>query len=245
MFVGKRMTKKVIVAAPDDTLKRVADLLADNKVHRLPVVKDGRLVGIVSDSDIRNAAVRDTTPGDSPGARPASAPRAPGGWTVGEIMTREVITVTPWDTVEDALLVLQKKRLGSLPVVEGNRVVGVEEPFEVRHRIAHRRPFVEGERPPQDVRDPEHAERVLDRPRLGVHTVEDGDLRGGDPGSTLARDRGGDLLRLGLLVGVDRHRGPLASLPRRGDLLLAPGPTPGLQAVAVPKAKGTAIVGSV
>jgi acetoin utilization protein AcuB len=114
MFVGKRMTKKVIVAAPDDTLKRAADLLAENRVHRLPVVKDDRLVGIVSDSDIRNAAVRDPSPGAPPGTR-----------TVAEIMTREVITVTPWDTVEDALLVLQKKRLGSLPVIEGNRVVGI------------------------------------------------------------------------------------------------------------------------
>ncbi len=125
MFVGKRMTKKVIVVTPEDTLKRAADLLADNRVHRLPVVKDGKLVGIVSDSDIRNAAVRDSAPGDPPGARSASALCAPGGRPVGEIMTREVITVTPWDTVEDALLVLQKKRLGSLPVVEGNRVVGI------------------------------------------------------------------------------------------------------------------------
>mgnify|MGYP002066152551 FL=1 len=108
------MTKKVITVAPDDTLKRAADLLAENRVHRLPVLKDGRLVGIVSDSDIRNAAVRDSSPVSPPGS-----------WIVGEIMTREVITVTPWDTVEDALLVLQKKRLGSLPVVEENRVVGI------------------------------------------------------------------------------------------------------------------------
>lgn len=114
MFVGKRMTKKVITVAPEDTLKRAADLLAENRVHRLPVLKDGRLVGIVSDSDIRNAAVRDSSPVSPPGS-----------WIVGEIMTREVITVTPWDTVEDALLVLQKKRLGSLPVVEENRVVGI------------------------------------------------------------------------------------------------------------------------
>lgn len=114
MFVGKRMTKKVITVAPEDTLKRAADLLAENRVHRLPVLKDGRLVGIVSDSDIRNAAVRDSSPVSPPGSR-----------IVGEIMTREVITVTPWDTVEDALLVLQKKRLGSLPVVEENRVVGI------------------------------------------------------------------------------------------------------------------------
>ena len=115
MFVGKRMTKEVITVAPEDTLKRAADLLAGNRVHRLPVVRDGMLVGIVSDSDIRNVAVRDSSPGGA----------AAGAMTVGEVMTREVITVTPWDTVEDALLVLQKKRLGALPVVEGNRVVGI------------------------------------------------------------------------------------------------------------------------
>ena len=115
MFVGKRMKKKVITAAPEDTLKQAADLLAGNRVHRLPVVRDGKLVGIVSDSDIRNAAVRESSPG---GAAAATM-------TVGEIMTREVITVTPWDTMEDALLVLQKKRLGALPVVEGSRVVGI------------------------------------------------------------------------------------------------------------------------
>jgi acetoin utilization protein AcuB len=115
MFVGVRMTKKVITVAPEDTLERAADLLADNRVHRLPVVRDGRLVGILSDSDIRNAALRDSSRGAV----------GVGGKTVGEVMTREVITVSPSDTVEDALVVLQKKRLGALPVVEGNRVVGI------------------------------------------------------------------------------------------------------------------------
>lgn len=115
MFVGIRMTKDVITAAPEDTLERAADLLAENRIHRLPVVRDGKLVGIVSDSDIRNAALRD----------PSHGAGGVGGKTVGEIMTREVITMTPWDTVEDAVLVLQKKRLGALPVVEGSRVVGI------------------------------------------------------------------------------------------------------------------------
>jgi acetoin utilization protein AcuB len=115
MFVGIRMTKKVITVGPEDTLERAADLLAGNRIHRLPVVREDRLVGIVSDSDIRNAALRD----------PSHGAVGVGGKTVGEIMTREVITMTPWDTVEDALLVLQKKRLGALPVIEGNRVVGI------------------------------------------------------------------------------------------------------------------------
>lgn len=115
MFVGIRMTKKVITVGPEDTLERAADLLAENRIHRLPVVRDGKLVGIVSDSDIRNAALRDSSHGTV----------GVGGKAVGEVMTRDVITMTPWDTVEDALLVLQKKRLGALPVVEGTRVVGI------------------------------------------------------------------------------------------------------------------------
>lgn len=112
MFVGKRMTRKVVTASPEDTLERAAELLAGHRIHRLPVVRENKLVGIVSDSDIRNAAVR-----------PEAG--AVGMKTVGEIMTREVITVTPWDTLEDALLILQKKRLGALPVVEGSRVIGI------------------------------------------------------------------------------------------------------------------------
>lgn len=115
MFVGIRMTKKVITVGPEDTLEQAADLLAENRIHRLPVVRDGKLVGILSDSDIRNAALRDSSHGTV----------GVGGKAVAEVMTREVITMTPWDTVEDALLVLQKKRLGALPVVDGTRVVGI------------------------------------------------------------------------------------------------------------------------
>ena len=77
--------------------------------------------------------------------------------------------------------------------LEGDRVVGVQEPFQVRHGVPDRRPFVEGQRPPQDVRDPEHAERVLDRPGLRVHPVEDRDLRGRQPGPDLPGDRHRDL----------------------------------------------------
>lgn len=113
MFVGKRMTKAVIVAAPEDSLERAAQLLARHRIHRLPVVQGDRLVGIVSDTDIRNAALV------------SAQAKEPAAATVGEIMTREVITVNPWDTVEDALLILQKKRLGALPVVDGGRLVGI------------------------------------------------------------------------------------------------------------------------
>jgi acetoin utilization protein AcuB len=40
-------------------------------------------------------------------------------------MTRDVITVNPWDTIEDALLILHQRRFGALPVVEGRKLVGI------------------------------------------------------------------------------------------------------------------------
>ncbi len=105
MYVGLRMTKKVITVAPGDTLALAAQRLSAHRIHRLPVVEGEKLVGILSDTDLRNVAAGDRT--------------------VDEAMTRDVITLSPWDTVEDALLILQKKRLAALPVVEGRRLVGI------------------------------------------------------------------------------------------------------------------------
>ncbi|RMG59645.1 MAG: CBS domain-containing protein [Deltaproteobacteria bacterium] len=55
MFVGRRMTKRVIAVTPDTTLREAARLLKENRIHHLPVVEGERLVGIISDTDIRNA----------------------------------------------------------------------------------------------------------------------------------------------------------------------------------------------
>ncbi len=111
MYVGRRMTRNVVTASPGDPLARAATLMREHRVHHLPVVAANELVGIVTDTDIRNSAV----------AEPAAA----AGRTVGEIMTRDPVTVGAWDTVEDALLILHRRRFGALPVVEGKRLVGI------------------------------------------------------------------------------------------------------------------------
>ena len=111
MYVGRRMTRDVVTAAPGDPIARAAALMKEHRIHHLPVVEDGALAGIVTDTDIRNAALGD--------------PAAAGRRTVGEIMTRDPVTVGAWDTVEDALLVLHRRRFGALPVVEGRRLVGI------------------------------------------------------------------------------------------------------------------------
>lgn len=109
MYVGRRMTRNVVTASAGDPVARAAVLLKEHRIHHLPVVSGNELEGIVTDTDIRNAAV----------AEPA------GGRTVGEIMTRDPVTVGAWDTVEDALLLLHRRRFGALPVVEGRKLIGI------------------------------------------------------------------------------------------------------------------------
>jgi acetoin utilization protein AcuB len=118
MFVGIRMTRNVITVSSGDTLKFASNVLHENRIHQLPVVERGELVGFVSGTDIRNSTFETSTVTQLGKILVKNK-------TVEEIMTREVITVSPWDTVEDALLIFHKKRLGALPVVEGKKLVGI------------------------------------------------------------------------------------------------------------------------
>ena len=118
MFVGKRMTRNVMTVSRGDTLKFASDVLQENRIHQLPVVERGELIGFVSGTDIRNSTFEEPAVLES--GKIVAKKR-----TVEEVMTRDVITVSPWDTVEDALLIFHKRRLGALPVVEGKKLVGI------------------------------------------------------------------------------------------------------------------------
>ena len=117
MFVGNRMKTDVIAVAPGDTLRRAGSLLKEHRIHHLPVLEGTELVGIVTDTDIRNARLAEA---------PREAPGPPAGdRTVAEVMTRDVVTLSPRDTIEDAALILHRRRFEAIPVVEGRRLVGI------------------------------------------------------------------------------------------------------------------------
>ncbi len=118
MYVGRRMTRKVIAMSPKDTVRDANRVLQENRIHHLPVVEGGELVGIVSDTDLRKWVLREEKVNEG-----GTVSRRIG--LMEEIMTRDVITMSPEDTIEDALLVLHKKRFGALPVVEGRKLVGI------------------------------------------------------------------------------------------------------------------------
>jgi len=114
MFVGRRMKRDLVTVQPEASLSEAARLLKANRIHHLPVVEGDRLVGIVTDTDLRNAMLPGG-PGEAGGG-----PR-----TVEKIMTRKVVTLSPEDTIDDAMLILSRNRFGALPVVDGGRLVGI------------------------------------------------------------------------------------------------------------------------
>jgi len=114
MFVGRRMKRDLVTVPPGAPLEEAARLLKANRIHHLPVVEGERLLGIVTDTDLRNATLRGAAEGGE------GAPR-----TVGEVMTRNVVTLSPEDTIDDAMLILSRQRFGALPVVDGGRLVGI------------------------------------------------------------------------------------------------------------------------
>jgi acetoin utilization protein AcuB len=119
MFVGKRMKSEVVTVSPEDTLHRAGALLKEHRIHHLPVLDGGKLVGIVTDTDIRNARLEEPSPAERSGSSVTDHRK------VGEIMTRDVITLSPLDTIEDAALILHQKRIEAIPVVENRKLVGI------------------------------------------------------------------------------------------------------------------------
>jgi len=115
MLVGKRMTRNPKTVSPDDPLSFAAGILREGRFHHLPVVEGGRLVGILSDTDLRNASF---------GEFPTEGGPA-GELKVRGAMRTEVWSVTPDDSVEDALLILAREKFGALPVLSGDRLVGI------------------------------------------------------------------------------------------------------------------------
>jgi CBS domain-containing protein len=107
----KRKPAGVISIRPDAPVLEALKLLADRDVGAVLAMDGSRLVGIVSERDYtRKVALKGKSSADTP---------------VSEIMTREVICVTPAQTNEECMALMTAKRLRHLPVIDKGQVVGV------------------------------------------------------------------------------------------------------------------------
>jgi CBS domain-containing protein len=105
------MTSQVKTCEPDTTVAEAAKVMAKEDVGPVPVVEKGRLTGIVTDRDI---VVRVVAEG-----------RDPSSTTIGEIASRDLVTVSPDDDLDAALKHLAQNQVRRIPVVEGDRLVGI------------------------------------------------------------------------------------------------------------------------
>lgn len=109
--VRDAMTGEVRVASPSQSLAEAAELMKSEDVGSIPVVDDGRLVGILTDRDIVVRAVAER--------------RDPEAVTVDEVASRELVTVEPEQDLDEALRLMASHQVRRLPVVEDGRLVGM------------------------------------------------------------------------------------------------------------------------
>ncbi len=123
MFVSRSMTQKLITIDKDGDLFSAKEKMTTHEIRHLPVVDDaGILIGIVTDRDIRSAMPSDALFDiDSKEVKADMATLK-----VKNIMTQNPTTLSPAHTIQDAILLIQRTRVGALPVVdEAGKLKGI------------------------------------------------------------------------------------------------------------------------
>ena len=113
MLVRDIMKTEVITVAAGATIEQARLLMLDHAIRHLPVLEEGRLVGVVTDRDVHLAT-----------SALIAAPATPGE-RVGDVMARPPHTADPLDPVEDAARTMRSLKIGCLPVVEADELVGI------------------------------------------------------------------------------------------------------------------------
>lgn len=132
MLVRDRMHRDPFTVSPDDSLAYALRLTRQHRIRHLPVVlATGALTGILSDRDIRLAMPSPLTVADA--ERAEFLERT----AVAAVMTREVITTSAHETIEDAARILYLHRIGALPVVSaGGELQGIISETDILHAFA-------------------------------------------------------------------------------------------------------------
>lgn len=120
MFVGERMSRPVISVSPEEPINEVLAMFRTERIRRAPVMKEGKLLGIVSERDLLNAS-------------PSSATTL-SVWEmnyliskvrVKDVMTKKVIVVDKNTPIEEAARIMADKKIGGMPVTSSEKVVGI------------------------------------------------------------------------------------------------------------------------
>ena len=121
--IKRLMSRKLITVAPEDSVEVAVQLLRQRGIRHLLVMKNDRLVGIISDRDVKRTLDPTRTKRKLLGVGRLYFLLEP--IPVREIMTRDVVTIAPDLTAQEAASIMVKERFGALPVQVKGRTVGI------------------------------------------------------------------------------------------------------------------------
>lgn len=127
--VEKIMTKNPISISPNDPISHVGELFSQNKIHHLPVVDNGKLVGIVSKSDylfFRRGYSKETVMDEHRIKK----------HTASEIMIKGVAKMEPTDRINVSLEIFKENLFHAIPVVDNETLIGIITPLDIIKHLA-------------------------------------------------------------------------------------------------------------
>lgn len=120
MYVGDYMASDPVTVGPNDSVGDALELLKDHSIRRLPVVSKGKLIGLVTNTDLMKAS---PSPATSLSIHEINYlyPKI----KIKDIMTKGVVTIGPDEAIEEAAVLMREKKLGTLIVVNKNNLEGI------------------------------------------------------------------------------------------------------------------------
>ncbi|MFZ7119989.1 MAG: CBS and ACT domain-containing protein [Eubacteriaceae bacterium] len=124
MIVEEIMKKKLITLLPDSTISEAINIMRNNKIRHLPVIdKNNKLLGIVSDRDLRDASPSILNTHNEIEYQTK----------IESIMTTNLITGSPLDFVEDVAAILYEFKIGCIPILSMEKLVGIVTETDLLH----------------------------------------------------------------------------------------------------------------
>ncbi len=120
MYVQQFMTSQVFTVTPSESIFNAMNLMQTKKINRLPVISGGKLVGIVTDGDLRAASASPATT-----LSKFEMNELLSKICIKDVAVKKVVTCTPDAMIEDAALIMRENKVGALPVMENDKLVGI------------------------------------------------------------------------------------------------------------------------
>lgn len=127
------MTPNPISISPDTVIVDAHKMMTDNQIRRLPVLRQGKLVGIVTLGDVRGAE-----PSEATSLSIWELNYLLSRLAIDGVMTREVVTVTPDTPITEAAQLMLENRIAGLPVMEDEALVGIITESDIFRMVVER-----------------------------------------------------------------------------------------------------------